>query len=210
MGRLEGWDSINIWKVSNWISIQASESSRDLPVISLNGVQLNKVIDIEFSQKGSPPICSRGWRTTPSLSLPGRTNQGVGEEKGTRKKSSRVRSVSQTNYQLLMLRCSIALWQDCSCGRKWNKNCSLPEQVEKYLIVDHFLIVPPFRVDFANEDSLIRSSSDDECFDSYSWDLMFVSTEIMRIWRWPCMVPTPQGQGLPWRGGKKLLSRLHS
>ena len=77
-----------------------------------------------------------------------------------------------------MLRCSIALWQDCSCGRKWNKNCSLPEQVEKYLIVDHFLIVPPFRVDFANEDSLIRSSSDDECFDSYSWDLL----SLQKLW----------------------------
>ena len=106
-----------------------------------------------------------------------------------------------------MLQCLIALWQDCSCGRKWNKNCSLPEQVEKYLIVDHFVTAQPFRVDFANEDSLIRSCSDDECLDSSSWDLMLVSTEIMRTWRWLCMVPTPQGQGLPWRGGKKLLSK---
>ena len=93
-------------------------------------------------------------------------NQVVGEEKGTQKKSSRVRLVSQANYQLIMLRCSIALWQDCSCGRKWNKNCSLPEQVEKYMIVDPFLIALPSRVDFANEDSLIRSCSDDECPDS--------------------------------------------
>ena len=51
MGRLKGLDSIKFWKVSNRISIQASEPSRDLPVISLNGVQLNKVKDIEFSQK---------------------------------------------------------------------------------------------------------------------------------------------------------------
>ena len=145
----------------------------------------------------------RWWRTIPSHCSPGRTSKEEKGERGTQRRSFPVRSD--------LIKTGLNIVSSCmfyfSTVTKQQQLMQMAQRLffvwtGQYFFKEiHFTIELRFlfRVDFANEDSLIRSILTE-------WIRLWTfcqPAEITRTWQWLCMVTTPLGQGSTSKGDKR-------